>query len=123
MASIFETVAGNAIGYPVGLGGAVTQETDKATTVVLNKVCGQITMDDDALAAAAEVSFTVTNSTVAAADVVLVNHSSAGTAGSYLVQANAIAAGSFKITVSNVSAGSLSQAIVLTFIVFKAAAS
>jgi hypothetical protein len=123
MASIFETVAGNAIGYPVGLGGAVTQETDKATTVVLSKVCGQITMDDDALAAAAEVSFTVTNTTVAAGDVVLVNHSSGGTGGAYLAQANTIAAGSFKITVANLSAGSLSEAIVLTFIVFKAAAS
>ena len=122
MASIFETVAGNAIGYPVGLGGVVTQETNKATTVVLSKVCGQITMDDDALAAAAEVSFTVTNTTVAAGDVVLVNHSSAGTGGAYLVQANTIAAGSFKITVANLSAGSLSEAIVLTFIVFKAAA-
>jgi hypothetical protein len=122
MASIFETVAGNAIGYPVGLGGAVTQETDKATTVVLSKVCGQITMDDDALAAAAEVSFTVTNTTVAAGDVVLVNHSSGGTGGAYLVQANTIAAGSFKITVANLSTGSLSEAIVLTFIVFKAAA-
>jgi hypothetical protein len=123
MASIFETVAGNAIGYPVGLGGVVTQETNKATTVVLSKVCGQITMDDDALAAAAEVSFTVTNTTVAAGDVVLVNHSSAGTGGAYLVQANTIAAGSFKITVANLSASSLSEAIVLTFIVFKAAAS
>jgi hypothetical protein len=123
MASVFEAVAGNAIGYPVGLGGVVTQETDKATTVVLSKVCGQITMDDDALAAAAEVSFTVTNTTVAAGDVVLVNHSSAGTGGAYLVQANTIAAGSFKITVANLSAGSLSEAIVLTFIVFKAAAS
>jgi hypothetical protein len=123
MASIFETVAGNAIGYPVGLGGAVTQETDKATTVVLSKVCGQITMDDDALAAAAEVSFTVTNTTVAAGDVVLVNHSSGGTGGAYLAQANTVAAGSFKITVANLSAGSLSEAIVLTFIVFKAAAS
>jgi hypothetical protein len=123
MASVFEAVAGNAIGYPVGLGGVVTQETDKATTVVLSKVCGQITMDDDALAAAAEVSFTVTNTTVAAGDVVLVNHSSGGTGGAYLAQANTIAAGSFKITVANLSAGSLSEAIVLTFIVFKAAAS
>jgi hypothetical protein len=123
MASVFEAVAGNAIGYPVGLGGVVTQETNKATTVVLSKVCGQITMDDDALAAAAEVSFTVTNTTVAAGDVVLVNHSSAGTGGAYLAQANTIAAGSFKITVANLSASSLSEAIVLTFIVFKAAAS
>jgi hypothetical protein len=38
MASIFETVAGLAIGYPEGTGGAVvTQETSKATGVTLNK--------------------------------------------------------------------------------------
>jgi len=122
MASQFEVSAGKAIGYTSGLGGAVTQETSKSTTVVLNKPCGQITMHDAELAAGAEVSFTVTNSEVAASDVVLVNHSSAGTGGSYLVQANTIAAGSFKITVSNVSAGALSQAIVLTFAVIKAAA-
>jgi hypothetical protein len=123
MASLFEAVAGKAIGYTVGLGGAVTQETSKATTVVLNKPCGQITMHNAQLAAAAEVSFTVTCSEVAASDIVLVNHSSAGTGGAYLVQANTIAAGSFKITVSNVSADALSQAIVLTFVVFKASAS
>jgi len=121
MASQFEVSAGKAIGYVSG--GAVTQATSKATTVVLNRVCGAITMHDAELAAGVEVSFTVTNSEVAATDIVLVNHSSAGTAGSYLVQANSIADGSFKITVSNVSAGALSQAIVLTYAVFKAAAS
>jgi hypothetical protein len=121
MASSFEVSAGKAIGYVSG--GAVTQATDKSTGVTLNKACGAITMNNAALAAGAEVSFTVTCSEVAATDIVLVNHSSAGTAGSYLVQANTIAAGSFAITVSNVSAGSLSEAIVLTFAIFKAAAS
>lgn len=121
MASSFEVSAGKAIGYVSG--GAVTQATDKSTGVTLNKACGAITMNNAALAAGAEVSFTVTCSEVAATDIVLVNHSSAGTAGSYLVQANTIAAGSFAVTVSNVSAGSLSEAIVLTFAIFKAAAS
>jgi hypothetical protein len=121
MASQFEVSAGKAIGYVSG--GAVTQGTSKSTGVTLNKACGQITMHDAALAAGAEVSFTVTNSEVAASDIVLVNHSSAGTAGSYLVQANSIAAGSFAITVSNASAGSLGEAIVLTYAIFKAAAS
>jgi len=120
MASVFEATAGKAIGYVSG--GAVTQETSKSTAVTLNQPCGQITMDDAELAAAAEVTVTVTNSYVAAGDVVLVNHGSAGTAGAYLVQANTIAAGSFKITVANLSAGALSEAIVLNFAVFKAAA-
>ena len=117
----FDTSAVKLIG-PVP-GGTVTQATSKATGVTLNKPSGQITMDDAALAAAAEVSFTVTNSEIAATDVVLVNHGSAGTAGAYLVQANTIAAGSFAITVANLSAGSLGEAIVLNFVAFKGSSS
>jgi len=121
MASIFEATAGKLVGPAKG--GTVTQGTSKSTGVTLNAASGQITMDDDALAAGVEVSFTVTNSLVAATDVVVVNHGSAGTAGAYLVQANTLAAGSFKITVSNVSAGALSEAIVLNFVALKGASS
>ena len=53
----------------------------------------------------------------------MVNHGSAGTAGSYLAQANTIADGSFAITVTNVSAGNLSEAIVLNFVALKGASS
>ena len=98
-------------------GGTVTQATSKSTTVVLNTHTGQITLHAAALAAGVEVTFTVTNSTVGAADVVVLNHGSAGTAGSYLVGISAVASGSFKATVSNVSGGSLSEAIVLNFAV------
>jgi hypothetical protein len=119
MASVFETVAGKAIGYTTG--GAVTQATNKSTGVTLNTPSGQITMNGAALADATNVSFTVTNSSVAATDVVIVNHASAGTAGAYTVEANAIAAGSFGVTVRNVSGGSLSQAIVLGFAIIKGA--
>ena len=119
--SIFETSAGKLIGPTTG--GTVTQATSKSTGVTLNKASGQITMDDAALAAAAEVSFAVTNSEIAATDVVIVNHASGGTAGSYLVQANTIAAGSFAITVSNVSSGSLGEAIVLNYVALKGSSS
>jgi 1-aminocyclopropane-1-carboxylate deaminase/D-cysteine desulfhydrase-like pyridoxal-dependent ACC family enzyme len=74
-------------------------------------------MHDAALAAAAEVTFTVTNSKVGAYDVVVVNHGSAGTAGAYVVGVSTIASGSFKITVGNTSTGSLGEAIVLHFAV------
>lgn len=121
MASLFEVISGSAIGYVSGNGGAVTQATSKSTGVTLNKACGAITMNGAALADATTVSFTVTNSVVAANDVVIVNHSSAGTAGAYIVSANAIAAGSFAISVRNLSGGSLSQAIVLSFAVIKGA--
>lgn len=119
--SIFETSAGKLVGPTTG--GTVTQATNKSTGVTLNKASGQVTMNNAALAAAAEVSFTVTNSEVSATDVVVVNHGSAGTAGSYLVNANGIAAGSFKVTVSNVSGGSLSEAIVINYVALKGASS
>lgn len=117
------TTTGGKVGYATGAGGTVTQATNKATGVTLNKQSGAITMNGAALAAAAEVSFTVTNSTVAAADVVIVNHASAGTGGAYAVSAHALAAGSFRIMVGNMSAGSLSEAIVINFVVIKGAAS
>ena len=121
MASVFEATAGLAIGYTSG--SSVTQATSKSTGVTINAASGAITMDDAALAAGAEVSFAVTNDKVTASDVVVVNHASAGTAGSYLVQANTLAAGSFAITVSNVSGGSLGEAIVLNYVVIKGATS
>ena len=121
MASIFEIGAGSLIGPTDG--GTVTQATNKGTGVTLNTESGQITMNNAALADAAEVSFTVTNSKIAATDVVVACHGSAGTAGAYIVSANGIAAGSFKITVSNVSGGALSEAIVINYVALKGASS
>lgn len=109
--------------YPAGTGGTVSQLTNKATGVTLNKLCGQITTHNAALAAAAEVTFTVTNNTVAAGDCVIVNHGSGGTGGAYAVHANTIANGSFRITIGNMSAGSLSEALVINFSVIKGATS
>ena len=79
MSSLFDVTAGSLIGPTTG--GTVTQASNKSTTVVLNAESGQITMNGAALGAGAEVSFTVTNSKISATDVVLVNHSSGGTAG------------------------------------------
>jgi hypothetical protein len=106
-------------GYITGEGGTITQATSKSTGVTLNKKCGTVTMHDAALAADAIVSFTLTNSTIAATDVVVLNHASAGTAGKYALNAQA-AAGSASINVTNISAGSLSEAIVIRFAVVKA---
>ena len=106
-------------GYITGDGGTVTQASSKSTAVTLNKKCGTVTMNNAALAADAIVSFTLTNSTIAATDVVVLNHASAGTAGKYALNAQA-AAGSASINVTNISAGSLSEAIVIRFAVIKA---
>ena len=69
MSSLFDVTAGSLIGPTTG--GTVTQATNKGTGVTLNTQSGQITMNNAALADAAEVSFTVTNSKIAATDVKL----------------------------------------------------
>jgi hypothetical protein len=106
-------------GYITGEGGTVAQSSSKSTTVTLNKKCGQITMNGAALAAATTVSFTLTNSTIAATDLLVLNHVSGGTAGSYLLNAQA-AAGSASINVRNINGSSLSEAVVIGFAVVKA---
>ena len=113
----------DSVGYlTTGQGGTVTQGTSKSTGVTLSKKCGQITMHNAALASDTTVSFTLTNSTIAATDVVVLNHVSAGTAGSYLLNAQP-AAGSASINVRNITGGSLSEAIVIGFAVVKATTS
>jgi hypothetical protein len=106
-------------GYITGEGGTVTQSTSKATAVTLNKKCGQITMNAASLAADTTVTFTLTNSTIAATDLLVLNHDAGGTAGSYLLNAQC-AAGSVSINVRNVTAGALAEAIVIGFAVIKA---
>ena len=106
-------------GYAAGSGGTVTQVTSKATGVTLNKSTGQITLDGAALSASTTVSFTLTNTVIEAGDILIMNHISGGTAGSYLLNAQS-AAGSASINVRNISLGSLSEAIVIAFAVIKA---
>jgi hypothetical protein len=108
------------VGYSTGAGGTVTQATSKTTGVTLNKTTGTITMHGAAMTYNTKVSFTLTNSTIAATDFVLVQHESAGTVGYYSCTATP-AAGSAVITVylEGFTAGSLSEAIVLRFVVIK----
>jgi hypothetical protein len=106
-------------GYGSGAGGTVTQATNKSTGATLNTRCGTVTMNGAELAADTTVSFTLTNSQIAATDVVILNHASAGTAGAYTLNAQA-AAGSASINVRNVTGGALSEAIVIRFAVIKA---
>lgn len=113
----YDKTAGT-FGYGTGRG-TVTQETNKSTGVTLNAPCGAITMNGAALNADTTVSFTLTNSSIAATDLLVLNHVSGGTAGSYSLNAQA-AAGSASINVRNITAGSLSEAIVIGFAVIKA---
>ncbi|MGY4428480.1 hypothetical protein ACVWWO_000957 [Bradyrhizobium sp. F1.13.1] len=108
------------VGYATGAGGAVTQATSKSTGVTLNKTCGQITMNNAALGSGSTASFTLTNSTIAATDVVAPCIATGATAGAYRIVCDAIAAGNCQISVTNGSGGPLSEAIVLNFVVLKA---
>jgi hypothetical protein len=111
--------AGAGLGYSTpSTGSTVTQLTDKGTTVVLNAGVGRITTAAAALAANTNVSFTLTNSFIAATDMVLVQHLSGGTLGTYSVFA-APAAGSATITLRNITGAGLSEAVVIQFTVIK----
>lgn len=113
----------SAIGYASGTGGTVTQATNKSTAVTLNARCGQITTNNASLSAAAEVSFTLNNTYIAATDVVSVCIASGATAGAYNVQVDAVATNSCRISLSNLSTGPLGEALVLNFVVIKSVAS
>jgi len=115
-------LATTTLGYATGSGGTVTQASSKSTAVTLNKATGQITLNGAALAATTNVAFTLTNSTIAANDILVFNHVSAGTIGAY--NFNAVASsGSAVVTVRNTTSGSLSEAPVVSFAVIKAVTS
>ena len=121
------TVAGTAgisltstgtVGYSAGAGGTIAQSGNKTQTVILNKPSGEITMQNTSLAASTAVSFTLTNSTIAARDLLLINLVGGGTPGAYFYGSNCTA-GSAVITVRNLTAGPLSESLVLRFAVIK----
>jgi hypothetical protein len=106
-------------GYATGAGGTVSQAaSSKSNAVTLHKPSGQITMYPASLAAGTIVSFTLTNSHIAATDTLVLNHVSGGTPGSYTLNAEP-AAGSAVINVRNNTAGALSEAIVVGFNLIK----
>lgn len=114
---------GGGIGYATGAGGAVTQLTSRTTGVTLSKLAGTITTSNASLAAEGSADFVVTNTTVAATDVVIVSIQSGSNGGGTIVSVSATAAGSFTIRVhnGNVAAGTAETgAILINFAVFKA---
>lgn len=104
------------VGYATGAGGTVTQGTSRTTGVTLNKTTGAITLFSAAGSATAA-TFTVTNSTVAATDVIILNQKS-GT-DLYDLMVTAVAAGSFNITFRT-TGGTTTETPVFNFAVIKA---
>lgn len=106
-------------GYTTGAGGTVTQATSKSTAVTLNKPCGQITMNNAALAGGAAVTFEFNNSLISASDVV--NITTNWGAAVYRAQVYYTTAGQCAIQIINTTGGSLSDAVVLNFAIIKVA--
>ena len=106
------------VGYATGAGGAVTQITSRTTGVTLNKTTGAITLFSAAGSATAA-TFTVTNSTVAATDVIILNQKS-GT-DLYDLMVTAVAAGSFNLTFRT-TGGTTTETPVFNFAVIKGVA-
>lgn len=102
---------------------AVTQITSITTGVTCNAYSGVITTVSQTVAAGAEAEFTVTNSKVAATDVVaacIKTHTSAGT---FAVDVSAVADGSFKLRLTNLDAAAAgNNVLVINFVVLKASA-
>lgn len=107
------------LGYTTGSGGAQTQGTSRTTGVTLDKTNGAITL----VSAAGSTSwqtFTVTNSTVAATDTIIVNQKS-GT-DLYEIHVTAVASGSFNISFRT-TGGTTTEQPVFNFAVIKAVTS
>jgi len=101
---------------------AVTQATSITTGVTCNALSGVITTVSQTVAGAAEASFTVTNSKVAATDVVVACIKTHTSAGLFFVACTAVAAGSFQLTLTNLAAAAGDNVLVINFHVIKAEA-
>jgi hypothetical protein len=108
------------IGYAAVAQGAVTQLTSKSTAVTLNTSAGQITMNAASLAATTNVTFTLTNSTISAKDVLILTVTN-GTSASYNAFVTSMGAGSATITLRNISASPLAEAVVINFAIIHCA--
>lgn len=113
--------ASTPMGYATGAGSTVTQTgVAKTGGVTINTPCGQITTTAANLNNATAVKFTVTCSSCAVDDTVVLSMKSGGTSGGYLLSVGAVAAGSFDIVIYNCSGGALAQALVITYAIIKA---
>ena len=112
--SVLSTGAGG-VGYATGAGGTVTQATSRTTGVTINTTTGAITLFTAAGSTTAA-TFTVSNSAVAATDVIILNQKS-GT-NLYELFVTAVAANSFNITFFT-TGGVASDAPVINFAVIK----
>ena len=111
----------NGEGVPVLQGQtAVTQATSITTGVTCSAYTGVITTVSQTVAAGAEAEFVVTNTKVAATDVVVACIKTHTSAGEFIVGVSAVAAGSFKLRLTNLHAANAGDnVLVINFAVMK----
>ncbi len=116
--TFLELAQDTGIGYATGAGGAVTQASSRTTGVTLSKMTGAITLVS-AAGSATPASFTVTNTLVAATDVIVLNQKS----GTDLLELHVtdVAAGSFQVTFFT-TGGTTTEQPVINFAVIKGVA-
>lgn len=113
-----QTISAAGVGYATGSGGAITQITSRSTGVILNTVCGAITLIS-AAGTASWTTITVTNSKVAATDIIKLSQKS-GT-DKYMLHVTKVLAGSFDISFAT-TGGTTTEQPVFNFTVSKAVA-
>ena len=107
------------IGYSTGAGIAVTQGTNRATTVIASAVSGAITLFS-AAGSATPASFTVTDTIVVATDTIIINQKSG--ADLYELHVTDVSAGSFQITFFT-TGGTTTEQPVFNFAIIKSVSS
>jgi len=121
-----DSLATDSVGFATGAGGTVTQITSRTTGVTLNASCGEITLVAGSLSGHEADEFTLTNSEIAASDVVIVNIKSGAAAATrkyYTVAVTSVSAGACTISIGNNDNGALpatgTDTLVLSFAVIK----
>ena len=108
------------MGYRVGAGGTVTQDTSKSTPVTLNTITGEITMSGVQLGGDTTVSFTLNNSQIGNTDLMVLNQVSDANIGFYSFNGQCNS-GNAVISVHNMTNTNRSDAIVIRFAVIRGA--
>lgn len=117
--SILSSGPTNGIGYATGAGGTVTQIPSRTGTVTINNVTGSIQLFGTA-GSTSWITFTVSDSAVAATDTIIVNEAS-GT-DLYEIHVTNVSSGSFKISFRT-TGGTTTEAPVFNFCVIKGSTS
>jgi hypothetical protein len=105
-----------------GLASDISTGTATSGAVTLNDLAGKITTDVSSAADGAEYTLTITNASVAAADMAFASATlSSGTANGFAVSDILCGAGTLTITITNTNASAWSSAVfVVSFFVVKA---